>query len=41
METITARGIFALFIAASVPAVTRVAPRFQRKKPKPEAKTPR
>jgi hypothetical protein len=35
-ETATARGILALLSAASVPAVTRVAPRFQRKKPRPE-----
>ena len=40
-ETATARGILALFIAARVPAVTRVAPRFQRKKPSPEAMRPR
>ena len=35
-ETATARGILALLSAARVPAVTRVAPRFQRKKPRPE-----
>ena len=37
----TASGTLALFMAASVPGLTWVAPRFQRKKPRPEATMPR
>src|SRR5690606_11730050 len=40
-EHTTASGIFALLNTASVPALTRVAPRFHRKKHTPEASTPR
>ena len=40
-EQAMARGTTALLKAASVPGLVRAAPLFQRKKPKPEATTPK